>query len=347
MQKYLLPFLILALLAACSSGGSGSSDSISSSSTGSSGVNTSSSSSTGSSSGNKPDTHKFRIGVPRALTLTGADTGNLGPHLTLSHLIYRKNLDNNDETLIATNDALTMERVRVKLGELDNRESDTCGPITTSAVMNILPSGITLTIKTGADKLWSYSLSCKDSNSEVTAPCDSILFDHEDHSVTFVDTQLEAASSQATAPLIINGSLTWSEEEQISDTARPITPAAQSDIEGIWDGTTVTGINGNDTFHYAFSANKMTTFDYQGDESGEKGNCYVIYNAAMRIRKDGFFITKDAIAFTETELLMERCGDSLNITVPDEIITFTDNKTLTALPTNLQAEDFIPECPED
>jgi len=179
--------------------------------------------------------------LQNTLILNGDDTASLSTELVLAEFYYHQEFANNPEKLIATS---------VDYRDLIIFTSDLSGTTTTdvsallddNVLLTITPIGISMLIYRNEEP-WSYSLACTGS-SGFSADCESINFNSSNRIITFSDTLVEpSTSSFATAPLTINGTITWLANEEGNDDLNiddddefelPTREGPLTDITGTW-----------------------------------------------------------------------------------------------------------------
>lgn len=134
----------------------------------------------------------------QVLMLRGSDTTTLGKQISLDDYNYSVGLD---------------ASFVVASGVLSNDPSSFLSIIAKPSVIAVS------VLKDGQD--WTYEFSCTDT-------CDALAFDAEQRTITFNDIQMSAykdtvATSLSTAPLTLNGSISW-------DAADETSPAAMSGL---------------------------------------------------------------------------------------------------------------------
>lgn len=127
----------------------------------------------------------------QVLMLSGNDTTTLGKQISLDDYNYSVGLD---------------ASFVVASGVLSDDPSSFLSIIAKPSVIAVS------VLKDGQD--WTYEFSCADT-------CDALAFDAEQRTITFNDIQMSAykdtvASSFSTAPLTLNGSISWDAADETS-----------------------------------------------------------------------------------------------------------------------------------
>lgn len=318
MTKHLGIIVLPLFLAACGGGSSGSG-------------NTNNTNGTGN-SGNTDNTQ----GVNSSVMLSGDDATTLGGEAELRFFAYREGFAGADQFLAATSTGTALDMVRVGMGELSVSVIDPAALAASEAnatVFNISNLGVSIRFNQNGTS-YLYSVAC------VTG-CSGVVFDTAARTVTLDDIQLTEsvggdANSQATGPLTLSGTITWSVNDEnaqagaagSTNTAPPTSTSnvVLADIVGVWD-TSV----GSDEMYAVFHANgTYSDYDYLGDEA-DGVNCYEKETGTITDLGDGRFRIDDSRFGT-----FSFSGDTLIFEAPEGPY-FLESTTLLE-------SDFSPLC---
>ncbi len=287
----------------------------------------------GSSSGNNSSGANSR-GQERILSISGADATSLGGEIKLTEVAYRKNFGFADEVVIATTDGI-LDFVLALAGEGTANPS---GPLPIDrTVFNIMPFGISMTIFRG-DQEWAYTLACT-ANNGLTVNCSNINFDSTNRTITLTDVVVMAAISSgnlASAPLTLNGSITWIAADEIpasgtTSGGEPVVNGALTDITGSWKEdvpslySSVLGYADEVYEIYKSDGTNLTFAYYQAD------GCYDSYSAMYVDLGNGNISTDGDAAY--------------NFSIVADVMTISylgNSYTLTK--SILTESDFMPIC---